>query len=166
MPKQGASCPDTALPEGYVRTFLPFTLCLYMCLSPTPLAGCPSASRLRAVVWFFFPPCVRSGGVEVCVRACVDAFPHYLTPVQCICCNKLKPHAKILDVRCTQDPRRGRTVDNAINLILLLSYICFTAVWPDLFSDTPLLSLWGLSSTFVCKDRIMKSSDEMLLNTL
>lgn len=57
MPKQGASCPDTALPVGYVRTFLPFTLSLYMCLSPTPLAGCPSASCLRAVVCFFSRVC-------------------------------------------------------------------------------------------------------------
>lgn len=73
MPKQGASCPDTALPVDYVRTFLPFTLSLYMCLSPTPLAVCLWANLLRAVVCFS-SPCVRSGGVEVCARACVDAF--------------------------------------------------------------------------------------------
>lgn len=71
MPKQGASCPDTALPVGYVRTFLPFTLSLYMCLSPTPLAGCPSASCLRAVVCFFSCVCVRALEVWKSVRGLV-----------------------------------------------------------------------------------------------
>lgn len=69
MPKQGASCPDTALPVGYVRTFLPFTLSPYMCLSPTPLAGCPSASCLRAMVCFFSLVCAlwRCGSLCECL---------------------------------------------------------------------------------------------------
>lgn len=70
MPKQGASCPDTALPVGYVRTFLPFTLSLYMCLSPTPLAGCPF-SKLPQSRGLCVCVCV---GVEVCVSACLDTF--------------------------------------------------------------------------------------------
>lgn len=140
MPKQGASCPDTALPEGYVRTFLPFTLCLYMCLSPTPLAGCPSASCLRAVVCFFFPVCALWRCGSLC-EGLWDAFSHYLTPARVYVATNSNHVQTYVGVRCAQDPRRGRTVDSTINLILLLSDICFTAVWPDLFSDTPLLSL-------------------------
>lgn len=78
MPKQGASWPDTALPVGYVRTFLPsLPLSLPSCfslslaLSPTLLANCPSASCLTAILFFLG----LSLGVSVCVsvsaRVCV-----------------------------------------------------------------------------------------------
>lgn len=94
MPKQGSSCPDTALPEGYVRTFLPFTLSLNVCLSPTPLAGCPSASCLRAVVCFFFPVCALWRCGSLCEGLCGCILQLFNTSL-CICCNKLKPHADI-----------------------------------------------------------------------
>lgn len=75
VPKQGASCPDTALPVGYVRTFLPsrllssplFTLCVCVSLSPTLLAGCPSASLSASL----FSPCPLTRCVCVCACMCV-----------------------------------------------------------------------------------------------
>lgn len=96
MPKQGASCPDTALPVGYVRTFLPFTLSPYMCLSPTPLAGCPSASCLRAMVCFFPPVCT----LEVWKPVWVLVWTHFAIIQQQpnqnnTCCNKLKPRVAL-----------------------------------------------------------------------
>lgn len=62
MPKQGASCPDTALPVGYVRTFLPslppcslsLSIPLCVCLSPTLLADCPWASCLSVILFSYF----------------------------------------------------------------------------------------------------------------
>lgn len=81
MPKQGASCPDTALPVGYVRTFLPFTLSR-ICVS-LPLLWLAALRQAASEQWFvFFPLCVHSGGVEACVSACVDAFCHYSTAAQ------------------------------------------------------------------------------------
>lgn len=154
----GSSC-------GLCKDFPAFhSLPVYVSLSHSfgwlPFGKLPQSSGL------FFFPCVRSGGVEVCAGACVDAFYHYLTPARVYVATNSNHMQTYVDVWCTEDPRRDQTLDKAINLILLLSDICFTAVWPDLFLDTPLLSLWGLRSTFICKDRIMKSSDEMLLNTL
>lgn len=126
VPKQGASCPDTALPVGYVRTFLPFTLSPYMCLSPTPLAGCPSASCLRAMACFFPPVCA----LEVWKSVWELVWTHFAiiqqTKIIRVATNlsHMWPYA---DVWCTEDPRRSRTVDRAINLILVFSDICFTS---------------------------------------
>lgn len=129
MPKQGASCPDTALPVGYVRTFLPFTLSPYMCLSPTPLAGCPSASCLRAMVCFFPPVCALWRCGSLCERLCGRILPLFnSSPTKIIhVATNLSHMWPYADVWCTGDPRRSRTVDRAINLILLFSDICFTS---------------------------------------
>lgn len=53
MPKEGASCPDTALPVGYVRTFLPFTLSLCMCVS-LPLLWLAALRQAASEQWFVF----------------------------------------------------------------------------------------------------------------
>lgn len=129
MPKQGASCPDTALPVGYVRTFLPFTLSPYMCLSPTPLAGCPSASCLRAMVCFFSPVCALWRCGSLCECLCGRILPLFnSSPTKIIHVATNSSHVwPFADVWCSEDPRRSRTVDRAINLILLFSDICFTS---------------------------------------
>lgn len=129
MPKQGASCPDTALPVGYVRTFLPFTLSPYMCLSPTPLAGCPSASCLRAMVCFFSLVCALWRCGSLCECLCGRILPLFnSSPTKIIHVATNLSHVwPYADVWRTEDPRRSRTVDRAINLILLFSDICFTS---------------------------------------
>lgn len=77
MPKEGASYPDTALPVGYVRTFLPFprslSLSLLPLVLPLPLRICVSLSHSFGRLPFGKLP------------QCTVFFPRPLTRGVCVC---------------------------------------------------------------------------------
>lgn len=111
---------------GLCKDFPAFhSLPVYVSLSHSfgwlPFGKLPQSSGL----FFFLCVCALWRCGSLCEGLCGCILPWFNSSL-CICCDKLKPHADICWCECTEDPRRGLNVDRAINLIPLLSDICFT----------------------------------------
>lgn len=110
MPKHGVSCPDTALPVGYVRTFLlllspAFSLSLSLCLSLSVFLSLSLSlplfwqAALRQAAWMlaFFP--LPSCNVCFCVYMHVCVCAHVYILCWCVCLQNISQYFNIVSTQ-------------------------------------------------------------------